>query len=125
MCVGRRLPGMPEDPAGRRGRLVEAIVEARRADEAVVLGVEGGDGRATYEDRSLRVEVDDEERERLEDLLAEFHVFKVRGPETRKAREGVVHLSAVTDPKHAADFLEALFREVYGAPEDYSLRVEA
>ena len=32
-------------------------------------------------------------------------------------------VSAVTDPKHAADFVEALFRTVYGADEGYDLDV--
>ena len=110
-----------DDPGSRRRALVSAIVEARTADEPVT--VAGAGSRVTYEDRSLRLELDAEERERLEDLLAEYHVFKVAQPATRKADDGVVHLSAVTDPKHLADFLESLFREVYGAPEDYGLEV--
>ena len=80
--------------------------------------------RVTYRNRRLRVEADDDERDRLEALLSEYHVFKVQQPDTRKADEGIVYLSAVTDPKHAADFVEALFREVYGAGREYELRVE-
>jgi hypothetical protein len=60
---------------------------------------------------------------RLDAVLAEFPVFKVAHPETRKADEGVVHVSAIADPKHAADFVETLFREVYDRPEDYRLWV--
>ena len=99
-----------------------SVVEARKADEAVVFAAD--DGRVEYEDRRLRVEADETERERLETLLSEYHVFKIQQPDTRKADEGVVYLSAVTDPKHAADFVEALFREVYGVGREYDLRVE-
>ena len=85
---------------------------------------DGPRARVTYQDRRLRVDVDETERERLETLLSEYPVFKIQQPDTRKADEGVVYLSAVTDPKHAADFVEALFREVYGAEREYELRVE-
>lgn len=123
---------MEDDPEGRRRAMVAAVVAARRDDEPVTFAadLDEGDGtaadrtRVVYEDRSLRLELDDGRRERLEALLSEYRVFKVEQPATRKAAPGVVSLSAVTDPKHAADFLEALFREVYGAPEDYGLRIE-
>ncbi|QLD90947.1 hypothetical protein HWV07_18595 [Natronomonas salina] len=110
-----------DDPRSRRQALVSAIVEARRTDEPVVFS--SADARVRYADRTLRLEVDADERERLDELLAAYHVFKVEQPATRKADDGVVYLSAVTDPKHAADFLEGLFREVYGAPEDYELQI--
>jgi hypothetical protein len=120
---GRLVDMDADDPAGRRGLLVEAIVEARAADEAVVFEAAEADARVVYEDRSLRLELGEAERDRLQELLAAYHVFKVKGPETRKADNDVVYLSAVTDPKHAADFVEALFREVYAAPTGYELRV--
>ncbi len=104
-----------------------AVVEARRADAAVRFVAERAAGppvAVEYEDRTLRLEVDDERRTRLESLLSDYHVFKVEQPATRTADPGVVYLSAVTDPKHLADFVESLFRDVYGAAEDYPLRVE-
>lgn len=110
-----------DDPRSRRQALVSAIVEARRTDESIAFA--GAGARVTYADRTIRLELDADERERLDALLAEYHVFKVEQPTTRKADGGVVYLSAVTDPKHAADFVEGLFREVYGAPEDYELQV--
>ena len=121
---------MDDDPESRRRAMVSAVVSARRDDESVTFESRPGGAdqrdppRVVYEDRSLRLEVDDAGRERLEALLSEYRVFKVAQPETRKADPGVVHLSAVTDPKHAADFVEALFREVHGAPADYELAVE-
>ena len=127
--VGDRAGSMEDDPEGRRRAMVAAIVAARRDDEPVTFAADLADGAATdrprvvYEDRSLRLELDEGRRERLEDLLSEYRVFKVEQPATRKAEPGIVYLSAVTDPKHAADFLEALFRTVYGADEGYELRV--
>lgn len=107
------------DPAARRQLLVKAVIEARKADEQVVF--EGEGNRVEYENQALRLELDDDQRQRLEALLDEYHVFKIEQPATRKADAGVVYLSAVTDAKHAADFIEALFREVYGADEGYEL----
>lgn len=117
-----------DSPGERRRRFVAAIVRARREDVAVRFVATPGSHDepvgVEYRDRTLRLEVDDEERARLEDLRADYHVFKLKQPETRRAADGVVYLSAVTDPKHAADFLEALFRAVYGAGDAYALAVE-
>ncbi|MFC7154164.1 hypothetical protein ACFQPA_01675 [Halomarina halobia] len=111
-----------DEPRERLGLVVDAIAAHRTRDsEGAVLETD----RATvrYADRTLRIECDPDERERLNALLADFHVFKVAQPETRKAPEGVVYLSAIADPKHAADFVEGLFRRVYGHGEGYELRV--
>ena len=109
-------------PADRRARLVDAIVAAR--DDGGTVVFVGSDARVEYEDRRFRLELGADEADRLESFLASYPVFKYKQPETRKAPEDVVYVSAVTDPKHAADFLEELFREVYGADEDYELRIE-
>ena len=113
--------GMASTPEARRQAIVEAVIEARKTDEAVVFVAD--DRRIEYEDRQLRLEANADERDRLGALLSEYHVFKIEQPATRKADEGVVYLSAVTDPKHAADFVEALFRETYGVGREYDLRV--
>lgn len=113
---------MSGTPAERRQTIVSAVVDARQTDDPVRFSAEAGS--VVYDDRTLRLAVDADERRRLEALLEEYHVFKLQQPETRKADEGVVYLSAVTDPKHAADFVEALFREVYGADEGYVLETE-
>lgn len=109
------------DAAERRRELVGAIVAARKNDEQVVF--EAADARVTYEDRTLLLSVTDAERERLEALLDDYHVFKIEQPATRKAEPGTVYLSAVTDAKHAADFVDSLFADVYGAAEGYDIRV--
>ena len=112
---------MTDDPESRRRVLIKQILGARRRGERVVF--EAGGDRVVFDDRRLRVELDADERERLDDLLGAFRACKIEQPTTRKAADGVVYLSAVTDAKHAADFLESLFREVYGAGEGYELRV--
>lgn len=117
---------MATTPEARRQAIVDAVVEARTADADVAF-VGAGTARdvvVAYEDRSLRLEVTAEEHDRLDGLLSEYHVFKVAQPATRRADDGVVWLSAVTDPKHTADFVEALFRTVYGFGEDYRLDVD-
>jgi hypothetical protein len=80
-------------------------------------------GRAEYDDRTVTLDLSEDERERLDELLGEYPVFKLEQPATRKAPQGVVVLSAIADAKHLGDFLESLFREVFGADEGYELRV--
>ncbi|WP_254535540.1 DUF4413 domain-containing protein [Halomarina litorea] len=110
------------DPRERLGLVVDAITAHRKRDsEGVVLESDGG--RVEYADRTLTLTLTDDQRGRLDDLLSEFPVFKVEQPATRKAPEGVVHVAAIADPKHAADFVEACFRQVFGADEGYQLRV--
>ncbi|MFO7927273.1 MAG: hypothetical protein ACQET5_10130 [Halobacteriota archaeon] len=104
----------------RRKLLVRRLVESRRIGEPAVF--EAGDVEIEYDDRMIRLQLIPDERERLDVLLGAYHVFKLKQPETRKADDGVVYLSAVTDAKHAADFIESLFREVYGFGEGYELR---
>ncbi|MCQ4333875.1 hypothetical protein KM295_10350 [Natronomonas sp. F2-12] len=109
-----------DSPGDRKRSFVRRILEARRTEEPVIF--EARDAAIEYDDRSLRLELTAGERDRLEALLEAYHVFKIEQPATRKADDGVVYLSAVTDAKHAADFLEALFREVYGFEEHYELQ---
>jgi uncharacterized membrane protein len=115
---------MESTPEDRRRAVVAAILAARRDDGRAVIVAEATGDRVVYEDRRLRLMVDDVRRSRLDELLEDYRVFKIQQPATRKADDGVVSLSAVTDPKHAADFVEALFREVYDADEGFDLRVE-
>ncbi len=108
-----------ETPDDRKRSFVRHVVESRRTDEPVGFEAEGV--AIEYDDRRIRLTVEAAERERLEALLEAYHVFKIKQPETRKADDGVVYLSAVTDAKHAADFLEALFSDVYRLGNDYEL----
>ena len=109
-----------DSPDDRKRSFVRRIVEARGASESVVF--EANEATIEYDDRSLRLELTSAEQDRLEGLLETYHVFKIEQPQTRKADPGVVYLSAVTDAKHAADFIEALFRDVYGLAAGYEPR---
>lgn len=115
------------DEAGERLALaVEAVTAHRnRGSEGVVFDGVDGDRhvRVEYADRLFTLSVSGEERDALDDHLGSFPVFKVKQPETRKAPEGTVYVSAIADPKHAADFLEGAFRTVYGLSEGFELRV--
>jgi len=109
-------------PEDRRRLVVEAIV-AHRREGGDPVAFEAVGHRVEYDDRRLRLELDADERDRLDALLSAYHVFKIKQPDTRKADDEVVYLSAVTDPKHAADFIESLFRDLYGADEGYELEI--
>jgi hypothetical protein len=145
LSLGRVSGSMTDsnaDAATRRARIAEAITAHRQAgsEEPVLFatGAErdddrgdggGNDSTATrpfvdYQDREITVELTDAERDRLDDLLGEFTVFKIAQPATRKAGDGVVHVSAIADPKHAADFVDRLFLDVFEAGAGYGLVVE-
>lgn len=112
---------MPAATPGRRRKLlVGRLLESRRDGEPAVFEADGVE--LEYDDRAIRLELTPDERDRLDALLGAYHVFKLKQPETRKADGGVVYLSAVTDAKHAADFIDSLFRDVYGLGEGYELR---
>jgi hypothetical protein len=120
------MPAAGNGPAAdRRTRIAKAIVAHRRAGSESPVRLTTPEGpTVTYCDREIVVHVDEAERDRLDALLAEFPVFKIAQPATRKAPDGEIHCSAIADPKHAADFLDELFLDVFGRPEDYDLRVE-
>jgi len=121
MCLDVSDTAMAADrPGDRRRLLVRRIVESRRTGDPAVFDT--GGVSVEYDDRRLRLEADPEERDRLGPLLSAYHVFKIKQPETRKAADGVLYVSAVTDPKYAADFIEAVFRDVYELGEGYELR---
>jgi hypothetical protein len=101
----------------RRALYAEAVAAHRqRGSERVVL--EAGADRLVLADH-LEFAVTPRQREALEGLLGEFPVFKLAQPATRKAAEGVVYVSAVTDAKHLADFVDEAFQRVYGHGEGY------
>jgi hypothetical protein len=105
---------------------VDAVTTHRtRGSEGVVFDGVDDDRRIRieYADRLFTLDVSDDERDALDEHLGAFPVFKLKQPETRKAPEGTVYVSAIADPKHAADFLEGTFRSVYGLPEGFELRV--
>ncbi len=121
-------------PADRKRLAVRAIARHRSREDGVDFVARAGDRRVgiTYADRTITLDLAEAgaatdaggARAALDELLASFPVFKIQQPETRKARDGTVHVSALADPKHAADFLEACCREVFGLGAAYELAVE-
>jgi len=135
------------DPGSRRTLLVRRLMERRgQRDELVVCAgehsepadsasgeaesrasdpVESRDERRIrYGDRQLTLFPDATERDRLDELLDEYPVFKLDAPATRKSEDGTVYVSAVADPKHLADFIEDCCRQVYDLSTGYALSVE-
>ena len=117
------------DAATRRAKIAEAITAHRKAGSQSAVLFAAGDARedrpfVDYQDREITVEVSDTERDRLDALMAEFAVFKVAQPATRKSPDGVVVVSAIADAKHAADFVDRLFLDVFEAGAGYELVVE-
>lgn len=109
-------------PTDRRKLVVRAVM-AHRKEGGDPVGFLAGDDRVAYDDRLLELTVSGDERDRLDALLAAYPVFKIKQPETRKAPEGTVFVSAIADPKHLADFVDDCFRRVYDRGEDYALAV--
>jgi hypothetical protein len=123
-------------PADRKRLAVRAIARHRSREDGVDFVARAGDRRVqlSYADRTIRMDLAaagdatggadvGAARAALDELLASFPVFKIQQPETRKARDGTVYVSALADPKHAADFLEACCREVFDLGEGYELAV--
>lgn len=108
-------------PVDRRNLLVDAIVTAREHNTQVAFI--GAGNKVEYSDRILRLELNNEEQDRLDTLRVQYPVFKPKQPDTRKAPDNVLYLSAVTDPKHVADFLDDLFLDVFDASSAYELEV--
>lgn len=109
-------------PRDRFTLAMESITAHRKRDSEGA-AFETDAGRLTYADRTITLELTDTERERLDTLFESYPVFKIEQPATRKAPEGEVHVSALADPKHTADFIESVFREVFEQDEEYELRV--
>ena len=115
-----------DEASERLALAVDAVTTHRtRGSEGVVFDGVDDDRRVRveYADRLFTITVSADERDALTEHLGSFPVFKVKQPETRKAPEGTVYVSAIADPKHAADFLEGAFRSVYALPEGFELRV--
>lgn len=112
-----------DTPDDRRTLVVRSVVNHRREGGDPVAFVAGGD-RIEYDDRLVTLAVDADERDELDDLLADYPVFKIKQPATRKAPEGTVRVSAIADPKHLADFVEDCFLRVHGLDSDYRLTTD-
>jgi len=125
------------EPTERR-KLVADAVGAHRERASDFLTVEDAwpdrsDGAADdpppwvqFADRTLNLDVTDDELARLDDLLAEFPEFRVETRESPEEAEGTnVRITAKSDAGRLAMFVDEAFVRVYGAPDDYRLWVTA
>jgi len=123
-----------DDPAGRQ-KLVADAVAAHRERGSPFLTVEA-DAAAVGEDDPvpwlqyagddgvLNLDCTDEELDRLDGLLAEFPAFKVRERTEPEEADGVnLRIGALADAGRIGQFVDRLFREVYGLAEDHRLWV--
>jgi hypothetical protein len=122
-------------PADRKRLAVRAIAGHRSREDGIDFVARDGDRTVglRFADRTITLDLGEAgdgtdvgpARAALDELLASFPVFKLQQPETRKADDGTVYVSALADAKHAADFLEACCRDVFGLGAAYELSVES
>lgn len=112
-----------EDATARRAKIAEAIVAHRRGDEPAVCfqATTGETPVVEYTDREIVLRVTEAMRDRLDTLLSAFPVFKIAQPATRKAPDGEIHIAALADPKHTADFVDRLFLDVFEVESGYEI----
>lgn len=118
-------------PAERRKLFADAVVAHRNRGSAfLTIEVDpteteaGADGRGApwvqFAEQTFNLDVDDEELERLEELLEEFPEFRIDRLESPDEAEGTnVRLTARSDANRLAGFVDQLFQTVYGRDEDY------
>ena len=121
------------DPTDRRKLYVDAITAHRErgsgfltieADDAVLervdeLDPELGVPWLQFGDGTINVDCTDDELDELKSVLGEFPAFKIDEIHRPEEAEGVnVRISAKADPNRIAQCLDAIFRQVYGLPED-------
>lgn len=123
-------PGMTRfdaaDPTERRKLFADAVRAHRERDSAFcTLEVDGGDDEAPrpwvqFADRTFNLDCTDAELDRLESLLDDFPEFRIEAMESPEDVDGTnVRVTARSDANRLAGFVDRVFREVYGRPDDY------
>jgi hypothetical protein len=75
-----------------------------------------------FADGTLNLDCTDEELDALNGVLGRFGAFTVTERNTDEEAPGTnVRIAAQADDDRIGQFVEAVFREVYGLPEDYRL----
>ncbi|NGM69441.1 hypothetical protein G6M89_10560 [Natronolimnobius sp. AArcel1] len=118
------------EPADRQKLYVDAITAHReRASGYLTLeadsdslpedNLEGGVPWVQFGDGTLNLDCTDDELDELKDLLSEFAAFTIDAIVRPEELDGInVHISATADHERVAQLIEAVFRRVYGLPED-------
>lgn len=115
------------DPDARVALIADAIAAHRERDSAYCT-LEAPTAPETpmpwiqYGDGVCNLDCTDGEFDRLKGLLDEFGAFAVDELDSPEDAEGTnVKVRARTDPDRVAQFVETVFREVYGLAGDYRL----
>lgn len=79
-----------------------------------------------FAESTFNLDVDDDELDRLNDLVDDFPTFRIDQLESPEEAEGTnVRITARSDANRLADFADRVFREVYEREEDYRAWVVA
>ncbi|RLM57354.1 hypothetical protein DVK02_06165 [Halobellus sp. Atlit-31R] len=125
-----------DDPTARRTLVADAIVAHReRASAFLTLEAEhdperdGDDAPAPwvqFAESTFNLDVDDDELERLTDLVDEFPDFRIDQLESPETAEGTnARVTARSDANRLATFADRVFVDVYGREQDYRVWVAA
>ncbi|OIB59190.1 hypothetical protein [Natrialba sp. SSL1] len=77
-----------------------------------------------FGDGTINLDCTDQELDRLKQLLNDFPVFKIEEITRPEDADGVnVHVSAKADPNRIGQFIDAVFRTVYGLPSSFRVWV--
>jgi hypothetical protein len=109
----------------RRELVADAVRAHRERDSAYLTVVADGDEPwVQFGDGVVNLDCTDAELERLESLLGEFPDFEVSERTTPETAEGTnVRVATHAGPDRVGQFLERVFRTVYGQPDDGRLWV--
>lgn len=73
-----------------------------------------------FAEKTFNLDANDDELERLKDLVGGFPEFRIDQLESPESAEGTnVRITARSDANRLADFLDRVFCEVYGRADDY------
>ena len=115
------------DADERRKQFADAIRAHReRGSGFCTLEVEGNGGSegplpwVQFADRTFNLDCTDDELDALTDLLDDFPEFRVEAMDSPEDADGTnVRVTARSDVNRLAGFVDSVFREVYGRPDDY------
>jgi hypothetical protein len=120
------------DTTAERIALVAETIEAHRERGSQFCTVEADDDPrddpdflppwVQFADGTLNLDCTDEELDALTSLLADFGAFTVEAQEIDEEAPGTnVRIEARADVDRVGQFVDAVFREVYDLPEDFTL----
>jgi hypothetical protein len=79
-----------------------------------------------FAEKTFNLDVTDDERERLEQLLEEYREFRIEELNSPEESEGTnIRITARSDANRLAGFVDHLFQHVYGRDESYRAWVTA